>query len=134
MNAIPQSEAVRRAPEAMLAALRDRFGDRFSVAEAVRLQHGRDESPYPPMPPEAVVHVLDTPEIAWVAQLCNQYHVPLIPYGAGSSLEGHVLAVHGGICLNVSKMNHVLAVNTDDMTATVQAGVTRKQLNEELKS
>jgi len=118
----------------MLAALRDRFGDRFSVAEAVRLQHGRDESPYPPMPPEAVVHVLDTPEIAWVAQLCNQYHVPLIPYGAGSSLEGHVLAVHGGICLNVSKMNHVLAVNTDDMTATVQAGVTRKQLNEELKS
>lgn len=134
MNAIASTEAVRRVPEPMLAALSDRFGDRFSVAEAVRLQHGRDESPYPPMPPEAVVHVWDTQEIAWVAQLCHQYHVPLIPYGAGSSLEGHVLAVHGGICLNVSRMSHVLAINTDDMTATVQAGVTRKQLNEELKS
>ena len=72
--------------------------------------------------------------MAEIARLCNEHRVPLIPYGAGSSLEGHILAIQGGISLDLSQMNKVLAVNAEDLTATVQAGVLRKQLNEEIRS
>lgn len=135
MNAPHHPETLRRpiAP-AFLDALRVRFGDRFSVAAAVREHHGKDESPYLPVPPEAVVFAHSTEEVADVARLCNAHGVPLIPYGVGSSLEGHLLAVQGGISLDLSQMNRVLAVNAEDLTATVQAGVTRKQLNDEIRS
>jgi D-lactate dehydrogenase (cytochrome) len=135
MNAPHHPETLRRPiPQDCLDALRARFGERFSVAAAVREHHGKDESPYLPVPPEAVVFAHSTEEVAEVARLCNEHRVPLIPYGVGSSLEGHLLAVQGGISLDLSQMNRVLAVNAEDLTATVQAGVTRKQLNDEIRT
>jgi len=128
-------EALRRPlPEALAASLRERFGERFSTAAAVCEHHGRDESPFPPTPPDAVVFAHTTEEVAEVVAQCRARRVPVIAYGVGSSLEGHLLAVHGGISIDVSRMNRVLAINAEDLTATVQAGVTRKQLNEALKS
>lgn len=134
MSALPKPGSSRREiPAGFLEALHERFGDRFSTAEAVREHHGRDESPYPPMLPDAVVYALSTEEVAWVAAHCHQHHVPLIPYGVGSSLEGHLLAVQGGVSLDLSGMNEIVAVHAEDFTVTVQAGVTRKQLNEEIR-
>ena len=125
----------RRAfPDALAASLRARFGERFSTADAVREHHGRDESPFPATPPDAVVFAHSTAEVADAVALCRAHQVPVIPFGAGSSLEGHLLAVRGGVSIDVSQMNRVLAINPEDLTATVQAGVTRKQLNEALKS
>lgn len=116
MNAPLHAESLRRAvPAACLEALRARFGDRFSESSAVREHHGRDESPYPAMLPDAVVFAQSTEEVAEVARLCNEHRVPLIPYGAGSSLEGHILAIQGGISLDLSQMNKVLAVNAEEI-------------------
>ncbi|MCC7059836.1 MAG: FAD-binding protein [Burkholderiaceae bacterium] len=130
----PLFETLRRPmPEALVAALRARFGERFSTAQAVREHHGRDESPFPATPPDAVVHAHDTGEVAEVVAHCAAHRVPVIAYGIGSSLEGHLLAVRGGVSLDMSQMNQVVAINAEDLTATVQAGVTRKQLNEALK-
>ena len=123
----------RPMPEGFLAALQARFGERCSLALPVREHHGRDESPYPPMPPEAVVFARTVEDVAWTARHCHAHRVPLIPYGAGSSLEGHLLAVQGGISLDLSGMDRILDVHAEDFTATVQAGVTRKQLNEALR-
>jgi D-lactate dehydrogenase (cytochrome) len=120
-------------PEALLTALETLFEDRFSVAAAMRQHHGRDESSYDPMPPDAVVFAQTTEEVASVVKLCNAYGVPIIPYGTGTSLEGHVLAVQGGVTIDLSQMNQVVAVHPEDLTATVQAGVTRKQLNQEIR-
>lgn len=123
----------RGLPDALRSALAARFGDRFSTAAAVREHHGRDESPYPVTPPEAVVFAESNEDIVDTVKLCRTHRVPLIPYGVGSSVEGQLLAVRGGVSLDVSRMNRVLDVRAEDMTATVQAGVTRKQLNEALK-
>jgi D-lactate dehydrogenase (cytochrome) len=134
MNAPTPSNALRRPlPAALIERLETTFGARFSVADAVREQHGRDESPYPPLPPDAVVYVHTTEEAAALVQMAMQFRVPLIPFGVGSSLEGHLLALEGGISVDLSQMNRVLAVNAEDLTVTVQAGVTRKQLNNEIK-
>lgn len=134
MSAISIPSTRRRViPAGFIEALRERFGERLSTAEAVREHHGRDESPYPAMPPDAVVYVLSTEEVAWVAAHCHKHHVPLIPYGMGSSLEGHLLAVQGGVSLDLSGMNEIVAVHSEDFTVTVQAGVTRKQLNEDIR-
>jgi D-lactate dehydrogenase (cytochrome) len=125
----------RAVPEAFLAALKARFGDRCSTAQALREQHGRDESAFTTVPPPAaVVFAESTQDVADAVALCDKYKVPVIPFGVGSSLEGHLLAVQGGISLDVSRMNKVLAINAEDLTVTVQPGVTRKQLNEEIKS
>jgi D-lactate dehydrogenase (cytochrome) len=112
--------------------LRERFGERFTTSAAAREHHGKDESAHPHALPDAVVFALDTGEVALVAGLCHAHGIPLIAFGAGSSVEGHVLAVHGGITLDLSRMNRILAVNADDLDATVEAGVTRKQLNKHL--
>jgi D-lactate dehydrogenase (cytochrome) len=117
----------------LLARLAGRFGTRLSTNEAVRLHHGKDESSLPPAPPDAVVFVESTEEVADVVRLCHRYKVPVIAFGAGTSLEGHLHAVRGGICIDLSGMNQVLAVRPEDLDATVQAGVTRKQLNASLK-
>jgi len=130
----PPSQLIRRPiPQAMLDALRARFGDRLSTAEAVRAHHGRDESAYDPMLPDAVVFAQTTEDVAAVAKLCFEHEIPLIPYGAGSSLEGHLLAVAGGVSLDLSQMNRVLSVHPEDLTVTVEPGVTRKQLNTEIR-
>ncbi|OCS44604.1 FAD-binding oxidoreductase [Ralstonia pickettii] len=131
---IPHPGLVRKPiPPVMLDALRARFGDRISTTEAVRAHHGRDESAYDPMLPDAVVFAQTTEEVAAVAKLCFEHAIPLIPYGAGSSLEGHLLAVAGGVSLDLSQMNHVLSVRPEDLTVTVEPGVTRKQLNIEIR-
>lgn len=120
-------------PDGFFDAVADRFGTRLSRAAAVREHHGRDESPYPPMLPDAVVFAASTEEVAWLVSHCNQHLVPVIAFGAGSSLEGHLLAAHGGVCVDLSQMDQMVAVNTEDSTVTVQAGVTRKRLNDELR-
>ncbi len=128
------ADALKRPfPDALAEALRARFGERFSTAAAVREHHGRDESPFPATPPDAVVFAHATEEVAEVVRLCREHRVPIIAYGVGSSLEGHLLAVRGGVSIDLSQMNRVLAVQPEDLTATVQAGVTRVQLNDELK-
>jgi D-lactate dehydrogenase (cytochrome) len=134
MNAPATFDAVvAPLPQALLDALRMAFADRCSIALAVREQHGRDESIFDVPPPQAVVFAESEGEVARVVALCAEHQVPVIPYGAGSSLEGHLLAVQGGISLDVSRMNRILRVDGQDLTVTVQPGVTRKQLNEALK-
>ena len=120
-------------PVAMLTALKERFGDRCSTALAVREQHGRDESPIDAPPPEAVVFCESTDDVAEVVKLADRYETPVIPFGAGSSLEGHLLAVQGGVSIDLSRMNKILALQPEDLTVTVQAGVSRNQLNNEIR-
>ncbi|MFZ9254097.1 MAG: FAD-binding oxidoreductase [Hylemonella sp.] len=134
LNLIPEVHQ-REVPAVLISALKERFGERCSTAQAVREQHGRDESAYTTVPPPAaVVFAESTADVADAVKLASAHNVPIIPFGVGSSLEGHLLAVQGGISVDVSRMNKVLAVNPEDLTVTVQAGVTRKQLNEEIKS
>ena len=125
--------AARSMPPAMHDALRARFGERCSTAAAVRDQHGRGESVYDAAPPEAVVFCEHNDEVSFVVTLAAQHAVPVIPFGIGSSLEGHLLAVQGGVSIDLSRMSRVLRVNAEDLTVTVQAGVTREQLNREIK-
>jgi len=124
----------RDTPQALLDALQARFGAQCSTALAVREHHGRDESVFDVPPPAAVVFAESTQDVADAVKLCAQYKVPVIPYGVGSSLEGHLLAVQGGISIDLSRMNQVLHIHAEDLTVTVQPGVTRKQLNEAVKS
>ena len=127
--------AQRAVPEALIEALKARFGANCSTAEVVREQHGRDESAFTTVPPPAaVVFAESTQDVSDAVRLCAQYQVPVIPFGVGSSLEGHLLAVQGGISIDLMRMNKVLSINPEDLLVTVQPGVTRKQLNEEIKS
>ena len=126
--------AIRDVPAAFTAALKARFGERCSTVASVREQHGRDESPFTQVPPPAaVVFAESTEDVADTVRLAAAHRVPVIPYGAGSSLEGHLLAVQGGISIDLSRMNKVLAVNAEDLTVTVEAGVTRTQVNDEIR-
>jgi D-lactate dehydrogenase (cytochrome) len=127
--------AERRNPPdtALIEELRERFGERLSTAAAVREQHGKDESYHAPAAPDAVVFAQSTEEVAEVVRRCAARGVPVIPFGTGTSLEGHVAALQGGICLDVSGMNRILRVAPADLDCTVEAGVTRKQLNAHLR-
>jgi D-lactate dehydrogenase (cytochrome) len=116
-----------------LAELKALLGDRVTTSAAVREHHGKDESYFPYAPPDAVVFPESTEEVRAVVDICRRHRVPMIPYGVGTSLEGHILAIHGGVCIDLSRMNQVLAVHEEDLDAVVQAGVTRKQLNEHIR-
>jgi D-lactate dehydrogenase (cytochrome) len=118
---------------AALTELKALLGERVSTSAAVREHHGKDESYFPYALPDAVVFVESTEEVRDVVEICRRHRVPMIPFGVGTSLEGHILAVQGGVSIDLSRMNKVLAVHEEDLDAVVQAGVTRKQLNEYIK-
>ena len=120
-------------PEALRQSLAERFGARFSCGASTRLQHGRDESVHEPLLPDGVVMAESSEEVALVVRLCAQHGVPVIPYGVGSSVEGHVLAPSGCISIDLSGMNRIITIHAEDGDAVVEAGVTRKQLNDALK-
>lgn len=119
----------RPLPATFADELAARFGPRFSIAEAVRAHHGHDESHFPDILPDAVVWPHDTVEVVAIVDACRRHRVPIVPFGAGSSLEGHILPLHGGISVDFSEMNKLIAVHGDDMDAVVQPGLTRKQIN-----
>jgi D-lactate dehydrogenase (cytochrome) len=106
--------------------------ERVSRNEAVREQHAHDESYHPPAAPDLVVFPLTTEEVVEIVDRCRTQRVPIVPFGAGTSLEGHVNALRGGVCVDMTQMRHILDVNLEDMDATVEAGVTRKQLEARL--
>ncbi len=116
-----------------VAALQAQFGDRVSVLPDICAAHGRDLSLHPASPPDAVVFPETTEEVARIARLCSAHHVPMIPFGAGTSLEGHVAAVRGGVSVDLSAMNRILDVGQQDLDCLVEAGVTRQQLNAYLR-
>lgn len=109
------------------------FGDCFSTNATVCEQHGTDESPYPVCMPDAVVFAQCTEDVVRAVHLCGRWDVPLVPFGVGSSMEGHILPIEGGVTLDLSRMNQIVAVNAEDFTVTVQPGVRRQQLNEEIR-
>src|SRR3954454_19044737 len=96
------------ARDAAIAELRALLGDRVSTAAAVREQHGKDESYHPSVPPDAVAFARSTDEVSAIVKICARHKVPIIPYGTGTSLEGQVAALHGGVCVDVMQMNRVL--------------------------
>lgn len=110
------------------------LGDRLSRSRADRDAHGSNESYFPPTPPEAVAWPETTAEVAAIVRACAAHGVPVVPWGAGTSLEGHALAVQGGLCLDMGRMARVLAVHPEDMQAVVQPGLTREALNAELRA
>jgi D-lactate dehydrogenase (cytochrome) len=109
------------------------LGERATTARGIRDQHGKDESYFPYAAPDAVVFPRTTEEVRDIVNICRRHRIPVIPYGVGTSLEGHILAISGGVCIDMSQMNKVLAVHEADLDAVVQAGVTRKQLNEHIR-
>jgi len=124
---------VRELDTTLVEALRTLLGERLSTSRGVREHHGKDESYYPYAPPDAVVFPHSTEEVRDIVNICRLHRTPIIPFGVGTSLEGHVLAIHGGVCIDLSQMNQILAVREADLDASVQAGVTRKQLNEHIR-
>ncbi len=123
----------REFDQSVVSELKALLGERVSTAHAVREHHGKDESYFPYALPDVVVFAKSTEEVRDIVNICRTHRVPMIPYGVGTSLEGHILAIRGGVCIDLSQMNQVLAVHEEDMDAVVQAGVTRKQLNEHIK-
>ncbi|HEY1798744.1 MAG TPA: FAD-linked oxidase C-terminal domain-containing protein [Stellaceae bacterium] len=114
-------------------SLRQLLGDRLTTSAAICARHGQDESYHQPHAPDAVAFAASTEEVSEIVKLCARYQAPMIPFGTGTSLEGHVAALRGGVCIDVSQMNRVLRVGAEDLDVTVEAGVTRKQLNEYLR-
>lgn len=115
------------------AALRERFGTRFSTAEAVRGHHGKDATFHEPHPPDAVVFPETVEEVQEVVRACHESGTPIVPFGAGTSLEGHIGALGGGITIDLTGLDRIRAVHDEDMTCFIEPGVTRKRLNEELR-
>jgi len=117
----------------VLDALRAIVGDRMSTAAAVREQHGRGESYHRTQAPDAVVFPGSIDEVARIVRVCAAHRVPVIPFGTGTGLEGGTVALKGGISIDMTGLNRIVAVRPEDMNATVQAGVTRKALNAHIR-
>jgi D-lactate dehydrogenase (cytochrome) len=120
-------------PEPAIAELRALFGERLSTAAAVREQHGKDVTWHPGFPPDAVAFARSTEEVAALVQVCAAHDTPVIAFGTGTSLEGHITAVEGGVTVDLSGLDRVLEVNAADLDCRVEAGVTRKALNAHLR-
>ena len=126
----------RPAPEALEAVrsvLAARFGNRFSANETVRRQHAHTVTWGENQPPDAVVFPNTTEEVAEIVKLCASHRVPVIPFGAGTSVEGHVNAPYGGVCISTANLNRLIEVHAEDLDCVVEPGITRKQLNEQLR-
>jgi D-lactate dehydrogenase (cytochrome) len=123
----------RKAIEAVIAALAANFGNRLVTSRAVREQHANTLTWVGNQPPDAVVFPQSTEDVQQVVRLCAAERVPVIPFGAGTSLEGQVNAPHGGVSLDFRDMNRLLAVHAEDLDCVVEPGITRKQLNEQLR-
>ncbi len=117
----------------VLARLRQRLGDRLSTAAAVREAHGHGESYHPTMAPDAVAFPTTIAEVAEIVRVCAEHRMPIIPFGTGTGLEGGTVALHGGLSVDVSGLDRIVAVRAEDMNVTVEAGVTRKRLNTHLR-
>ncbi|WP_188259147.1 FAD-linked oxidase C-terminal domain-containing protein [Azospirillum tabaci] len=133
MTAVPAAQPRVAFTDEMKAEFKALLGDRFTTAAAVREHHGKDESYHPNFPPDGVAFATSTEEVSAIVKLCAKHKLPIIPFGTGTSLEGGVAALAGGVCIDVSNMKEVLRVSPEDLDVTVQAGVTRKQLNEHLR-
>ncbi len=122
--------ALTEEARAELSAL---LGDRFTTSLPVREHHGKDESYHTPFPPDGVAFANSTEEVSAIVRICAKHKLPIIPFGTGTSLEGGIAALAGGITIDLSGMQQILRVSPEDLDVTVQAGVTRKQLNEHLR-
>jgi D-lactate dehydrogenase (cytochrome) len=116
-----------------LKELQALLGDRLQTSPSVRQHHAHDESFHLPAMPEAVAFPKSTSEVSEIAQICMRNHMPMLPFGTGTAMEGGVNAIHGGLSIDMSLMNKILSVSVEDMDSVVQAGVTRKQLNEHIR-
>jgi len=125
----PSPEAVATVTQALAAS----FGNRLVTSLAVRQQHGHTLTWIPNQPPDAVVFPQSTEEVSEIVKLCAMHGVPVIAFGTGTSLEGHVNAAFGGVCIDMSQMKRIIAVHAEDLDVVVEAGVTRKELNEHLR-
>lgn len=123
----------RPLPASLVGALEERFGDRFQRGEAVLGQHGSSESHFAPVLPDAVVFAHSTDDVVALVTLCSAADIPIVPFGAGTSIEGNALAINGGISLDMSQMDKVVAVNAEDFDCVVQPGVRREELNLHLR-
>ncbi len=129
----PAGRSRIRHNDALVAELSAVLGERVTTNQAVRERHGKDESFHAPHPPDVVAFAESTDEVRDIVLICGRHGAPVIPYGTGTSLEGHVAALEGGVCIDLSGMDRILRVGAEDMDVTVQAGVTRKRLNEHLR-
>ena len=113
--------------------LRQRFGDRLTTNQTIRDRHGTDESHHAPKSPDAVVFPQTADEVIDIVNICREHRTPIVPFGVGTSLEGHIAALYGGVCVDLGQMNTVLSVHAEDLDVTVEPGITRKELNEYLR-
>ncbi len=120
--------------ETAIADLRKLLGDRVSTSKSDLDLHGENETHFAPCPPDAVAYPDNTSEVSKIAQICHQHDCPIIPWGTGTSLEGHALAIRGGVTVDMRRMRRLLSVNAEDMDAVVQPGITREALNTDLRA
>ena len=134
--ALEQIPVVARNAEGIAAALgilKQRFGERMMTGADIRRQHAHTTTYIPNQPPDGVVFVENSAEVQEVARICSQHRAPIIPFGAGTSLEGHLNAPGGGVSLDLTRMNRLLAVHSEDLDCVIEPGITRKALNEQLR-
>jgi D-lactate dehydrogenase (cytochrome) len=130
---IPERQRNPSATAAAIAALHAAFGNRVVTSQAVREQHGNSLTWIPNQPPDAVVFPQSTQDVQQIVRICAKHGVPMIPFGAGTSLEGHINAPFGGVSIDFRDMNKVLAVHAEDLDCVIEPGITRKTLNEQLR-
>lgn len=133
MTVIATTQPRAALTEEARAELTALLGDRFTTSLPVREHHGKDESYHTPFPPDGVAFANSTEEVSAIVKICATHKLPIIPFGTGTSLEGGIAALAGGITIDLSGMQQILRVSAEDLDVTVQAGVTRKQLNEHLR-